>query len=120
MNKQHAVNAIRCLVMLWVLALMPGCDDAEKGNALSIDPASSDVSGRGATLLLTAMVAVEDEEVILPLAWSVQNPSLGGILSSAGMTAVYRSSGAIGQNVVFCKDRFGREGLAVINQGAGE
>lgn len=98
------------------MSVSSACDDAETGTSLQVDPPSSDVAGRGATVLLTASVADEDEEMIMPLKWSVSNPSLGGILRATGDSAVYESNGTIGQNVVICRDGLGREGLASVNQ----
>lgn len=107
-----------CMIpmVLLSMAMIAGCDDAEKGSALVVEPPESSVSGAGATVFLTARMVDEDDDAILPLSWHVQHPALGNILSAAGMTAVYRSNGAMGQNVVFCQDHLGREGLAVINQ----
>jgi hypothetical protein len=113
---------IGCLAAVaWMLGAA-GCEDAETSSALSVTPASSELIGRGATVVLTASMPGDiaptntSEEVILPLEWSVSNPSLGGIMRSAGHTAVYESNGTVGQNVVIAKDLFGREGLAAINQ----
>lgn len=104
------------LVCALALTLASGCEDAETGSGLTLTPASSELTGPGATVLLTASMPDEGDEVILPLTWSVSNPSLGGILRSAGYTAVYESNGRIGQNVVICRDGLGREGLASVNQ----
>lgn len=103
--------------------LMAGCDDAETDSALQIVPANSVITGQGTTLFLTASDpdAVDasatnlNDMAILPLQWSVSNPTLGRILSSAGYNAVYESHGGRGQNIVIVTDRFGREGLAVVN-----
>jgi hypothetical protein len=116
MKTKKAVKWWMGIALAGCMLMAAACDDAETGNALNVEPAESSLYGAGSTVLLTASVVGEDEEMILPLKWSVQNPSLGNILSSAGLTAVYRSNGAIGQNVVFCKDNYGREGLAVVNQ----
>jgi len=104
------------------LFLMIGCEDADTASVLVITPSSSEVSGIGATVMLKAgmgdalSVSNRSNQMILPLSWSVSNPSLGGIMSSRGYSAVYESRGKVGQNVVFVKDNYGREGLAVINQ----
>lgn len=118
-----------CKRMVWIGLLTvglafgtTGCDDAETGSALIVTPEDSEVAGNGSTVFLTAALASDDdptnrnEEIIYPLEWSVRNPTLGGIMNSSGNSAVYESNGARGQNVVFAKDQFGREGLAVINQ----
>jgi hypothetical protein len=111
-----------CSVLL-LLAQVTGCEDAETGSALSVTPSEAGLTGVGATSYFTAAARVEageatnrNEEIIYPLVWSVSNPALGGMMSSAGDSAVYESNGKKGQNVVFVKDQFGREGLAVINQ----
>lgn len=102
--------------------LAAGCEDADTGSAMSVTPETSNLSGQGATVVLTAklpgtsMVSNRSDQIILPLSWSVSNPSLGGILSSRGYTAVYESNGKDGQNVVIAEDAYGHEGLAVINQ----
>lgn len=113
------VIAITAVLLAFLAA---GCEDADTGSAMAIDPATSDLSGSGATVVLTAksLVAVtasnRSDQIILPVTWSVSNPSLGGIMSSRGYTAVYESNGRPGQNVVFAEDAYGREALAVINQ----
>jgi hypothetical protein len=106
-----------------LLVIMTGCEDAETGSALSVTPSEVNVTGVGATSYFTVAARVDageatnrNEEIIYPLVWSVSNPTLGGMMSSAGDSAVYESNGRKGQNVVFVKDGFGREGLAVINQ----
>jgi hypothetical protein len=106
-------GALACAL---VMTMSTGCEDAETGSGLTLDPPSADLTGQGATVSLTASMPEEGEEVILPLTWSVSNPSMGGILRSAGYTAVYESNGRIGQNVVICRDGLGREGLASVNQ----
>ena len=98
------------------LLISSGCEDAETGSGLILTPQDSALLGQGATVSITASMPDEDDEVILPLTWTVSNPSLGGILRSAGYTAVYESNGRIGQNVVICRDGLGREGLASVNQ----
>ena len=106
-----------------LMLLVTGCEDAETGSALTVTPSEVNVTGVGATSYFTAAARVDageatnrNEEIIYPLVWSVSNPTLGGLMSSAGDSAVYESNGRKGQNVVFVKDGFGREGLAVINQ----
>lgn len=117
MNKQKKSTWMGALVLAGWMVAMTGCEDAETASAaLSLSPPDAELTGRGATQVFTASVTVEEEDVYLPLQWSVSNPSLGGILSSSGMSAVYESNGTIGQNVVICRDALGREGLAAVNQ----
>ena len=123
MKTKRLIRLAGCLAAVVIMAGSAGCEDAETKSGLSVDPPSSDLIGRGATVVLTASmpgdIAVTtniNQEVILPLQWSVSNPSLGGIMRSAGYSAVYESNGAIGQNVIIVKDGYGREGLASVNQ----
>lgn len=123
MKTKRLIRLAGCLAAVVIMAGSAGCEDAETKSGLSVDPPSSDLIGRGATVVLTASmpgdIAVTtniNQEVILPLQWSVSNPSLGGIMRSAGYSAVYESNGTIGQNVIIVKDGYGREGLASVNQ----
>lgn len=131
------------LVLAGLLGFASGCgDDAETDTALSIDPAKSVITGQGTTVFLTvwdpdnavyesipaqrAKFGSQDSEttitnglssqIMLPLEWSVSNPSLGRIYMSRGYSAVYESLGGRGQNIVIVTDAVGREGLAVVEQ----
>jgi hypothetical protein len=114
-------KAVVALGVVGTLALA-GCDDAATGPVISVTPDSVDLTG-AKTVVLTAQggeagdtAAVPTNVLYMPLEWSVHNPQLGGIMSSAGHTAVYESNGRVGQNVVFVKDQSGREGVVAINQ----
>jgi hypothetical protein len=54
--------------------------------------------------------------LFLPLEWSVSDPSLGTIISSAGFSAVYRSTGKVGDNVVTVRDQGDAAGTTVVVQ----
>lgn len=123
MKTKRLIARAGCLVVIAIMAGAAGCEDAETRSGLTVDPPSSELIGRGATVVLTVSmpgdVAVTtniNQEVILPLRWSVSNPSLGGMMRSAGYSAVYESNGTIGQNVIMVTDGYGREGLAAVNQ----
>lgn len=98
------------------------CEDAETRSAIEVTPDHADLYGNGATAVFTAEAVFNpdttnrNEELVYPLEWSVSNPSLGGIMKSAGNSAVYESNGTRGQNVVIVRDQFGREGLAGVSQ----
>jgi hypothetical protein len=98
--------------------MLTGCDDARTADPIEMDPASVEVTGAG-SVVLRAMAPETDgagEALYMPLEWSVYNRSLGGVMSSAGHTAIYESNGKVGRNVVFVKDQSGREGIVAINQ----
>lgn len=117
-----------------LLGLAGGCEDAETDTALAVDPARSETTGKGETVVLT--VYDPDEEVynkasanssvsesnalnaqiLLPLEWRVSNGGLGRIASSAGYAAIYESYGTEGQNYVTVQDQIGRKGTAVVEQ----
>jgi hypothetical protein len=52
----------------------------------------------------------------LPLVWTASDAALGGIKSSAGVTAIYQSTGKVGNNVITVRDQGESEGIAVITQ----
>ena len=54
--------------------------------------------------------------LVMPLMWSVSNPSVGGILSASGLSAIYESNGTRGQNSVTVVDQSDAEGVAAIEQ----
>lgn len=109
-----------------VLAAVVGlcaCDETEQGTAVVVTPSSSTLYVPNATVVLTAAPAedgvVESNRVdalYLPLRWRVSDPAMGGISSQGGYTAVYVSTGRVGQNSVVVEDQAGSEGVAVINQ----
>lgn len=131
------------LVLAGWLGFAAGCgDDVETDTALAIDPAKSEITGQGTTVFMTvwdpdsavyetipsqrAKSGSQDSattltnglssQIMLPLEWSVSNPSLGRIYMCRGYSAVYESLGGRGQNIVVVTDAAGREGLAVVEQ----
>ena len=60
------------------LAFLPGCESSSEGSSsIDVTPASTELVGQG-SVLLTAASATE-QELFLPLVWSVENPALGAI-----------------------------------------
>ena len=105
------------------LMLAGGCDDAVTDGGLTVTPDVVDLIVPGSVVLTAArheQAAAADgtasAELLLPLEWSVLNPELGEVISRGGYDAVYVGQNRSGQNIVFVKDRNGREGLATINQ----
>ena len=125
-------------------------EDAETDTALAITPTKADIAGSGTTVVMTVYdpdegvygyspvyedenqankVSVDsgvnlssnlDSQIFLPLEWSVSQPELGIIRSSAGYVAVYESFGGRGQNIVMVHDQVGRAGIAVVNHRSAE
>jgi|GEM_PF-2903987 hypothetical protein len=127
------------LLAVALAAFGPGCgEDAETDTGLSIRRTADDcqdcaetkdpIYGYGyGSLFLTAcrgaccgdcMASSTNlaDRLFLPLEWSVSNPGLGQILASGGYSAVYRSVGGEGVNVVIVRDQAGREGIASVTQ----
>ena len=124
-------GAMRAAVLLaGVAALAIGftaCEDVIQGTAITVTPETSELIGANASVVLTASVPADGVSVsnqvdalFLPLVWSVRNPAMGRIASSEGYSAVYVSSGAIGQNTVTVRDQGGASGVAAVNQTAPE
>lgn len=107
-----AVTLVSCAVLAMV-----GCETTESMDGaitVTVSPAG-DLTGRLATATLTA-AAPTNAALALPLVWTVADPALGGIRASSGMTAVYESTGRVGNNVVTVRDQGQAEGIASITQ----
>ena len=95
---------------------MAGCENTTTSDtAITVTPDSVELKG-GATQVFTASVADTNVALNLPLVWTVGDSTLGLIKSSEGLTAVYESNGAIGNNTVTVRDQGEASGVAVINQ----
>ena len=102
------------LLAAFVLMSISGCEDRDTDKNISVTPQSTDLIGTGDTVVLVAADPVSD--IVMPLVWTVSNPSLGGIMSSSGDSAVYESNGTRGQNSITVRDDSEREGVAVVEQ----
>ena len=92
-----------------------GCESTSSGDlAIQVEPSSAVIAGQG-SVFFTAVVDT-NQNLVLPLEWSVDEPVLGRISESAGLSAVYVSSGAVGASAITVRDQSGRDGLAVVNQ----
>ena len=82
-------------VMTLVAGTLLGCDSQSiGGSGIIVEPTSADVIGEGSVLFTAAVETQQD--LILPLVWSVDNPTLGQISESAALSAVYVSADADG------------------------
>jgi hypothetical protein len=97
-----------------VLVSVSGCESRDKDANIAVTPQTTDLVGPGDTVVLVA--ADPDADLVMPLVWSVSNPSIGGILSASGDSAVYESNGTWGQNTITVLDQSDREGVAVVEQ----
>ena len=109
------------LVLVLVVALsvltgsILGCDStSSESSGILVEPPSAVIAGQG-SVFFTAVVDT-NRNLILPLEWSVDEAALGRISESAGLSAVYVSSGAQGASAITVRDQSGRDGLAVVNQ----
>lgn len=94
-----------------------GCETTESTDTvITVTPASPELEGALATQTLTASTASSNAVLALPLVWTVSDTSLGNIQASAGLSAVYTSTGKTGNNVVTVRDQGQAEGIATIIQ----
>lgn len=106
---------VTLLTLTLALTLTTGCDSSSSGSsAIEVTPATTDLAGRDSVILTAA--AANDIDLLLPLTWEVENPVLGRIVDSAGLSAVYESTGVEGTSAVTVTDQVGRDGVAVIRQ----
>lgn len=106
------------LVIATVVALaVVGCETTESASdaiVVTVSP-STELTGSLATATLTVN-ATTNSALALPLVWTVSDPNLGTIRASSGLTAVYQSTGRVGNNVVTVRDQGRAEGIATIVQ----
>jgi hypothetical protein len=93
--------------------LLTGCEQTSDVNGVTISPSDVTMTSSNSVQQFTAN---SSGSLGLPLVWSVQDPSLGVIVSSAGSNAVYGSTGVAGNQVITCEDQYGAEGFATVHQ----
>jgi hypothetical protein len=100
--------------------LIVGCESTETtGSAITVTLSASTITGKGAVTLTAASGGGGTNTtagLALPLVWTVSDAALGHIKSSAGVTAVYESSGKVGNNAITVYDQGDSEGVAVVVQ----
>ena len=98
---------------------LTGCESTETtGSAITVTLSASTITGKGAVTLTAASSGGTNATtgLALPLVWTVSDASLGDIKSSAGVTAIYESSGKVGNNAITVHDQGDSEGVAVVVQ----
>jgi len=110
--------SILSLMVLLGTFMVSGCEDGAGTTALVVTPVEVNLTSSSFSNTVTFSVSSNSlRELSLPLAWSVSNPFLGNIASSAGVSASYsRTPGRHGVNVVIVKDQYDAEGLATVRQ----
>ncbi len=101
------------------VAVLSGCESTETADtSITVTLSSSSISGKAAVTLTAALSGGTNSttELALPLVWTVSDSSLGGIKSSAGVTAIYESTGKHGNNAITVRDQGDSEGVAVVSQ----
>lgn len=101
------------------VVLFSGCESADGVDGLAIDPSSVSLTPAGGSnsVVFKATLNVTNR-LAYPLEWSVSDGSLGSISASTADSAVYKSTGKNGSNVVKARDQYGNEGVATVNQGS--
>ena len=113
-----ALVSTALMIVAAVGLLLAGCENTSTvSDVLTVTPASATVTNAGATVMFTVN-ATTNSTLVLPLTWSVANQSLGTILSSGALTAIYESTGAQGNNTITVRDRANNTGIALVNQPA--
>lgn len=104
--------------------LLVGCETGGASASLTVDPSSVDLTGaatNSATFTFTVVASTNDtvtglRPLSLPLTWTVSDPSLGSIVTSAGLSAGYVPTSLSGVNVITVRDQYGAEGVATVAQ----
>lgn len=123
MNRKDGGIALMVLVaglLSIVLALsgllLAGCDAVDTPDSvIAVTPSSTSVAAK-ATKVFTANPANSNAVLNLPLEWSVSDSSLGNIIASEGLNAVYLAGTATGNNIITVRDQGEAMGIAVVNQ----
>jgi hypothetical protein len=134
------VVSLVCMALVVAALGIVGCEDAQQSstwdnNVILFDPPSANISGAGATVVWTvsastntpnsvistntatgSSASARETVLYLPLAWSVSDPTLGVISSTANFTAIYVSTGKVGNNTIRVEDQAGSAGTTVVEQ----
>ncbi|OGV66896.1 MAG: hypothetical protein A2283_23085 [Lentisphaerae bacterium RIFOXYA12_FULL_48_11] len=111
--------AVIAASLIFAGVFLSGCESADGVDGLTLDPSSVSLTpGGGSNSVVFTAALNTTNELAYPLEWSVSDGSLGSISASTANSAVYRSTGKNGSNVVKAKDQYGNEGVATVNQGS--
>ena len=103
-------------------AFSVGCELSDSGNvsqnSLPVSPRSTNILTQASALFTVTVNS--NQNVVLPLRWSVDNPQLGNIVSAAGQSAIYQATRNTGSNTITVRDQGDKEGIAQITISAPE
>jgi hypothetical protein len=103
--------------LLAVNVLVTGCEStSSQEEVIKLTPVAATLSGGTPTVTFFAYAASTNTPLVLPLEWSVARSDLGRILNASGVSAVYESSGRVGNNTITVEDQVGQSGVASIEQ----
>ena len=112
-SKRWIAASAGILAVAWLLA---GCEGSSTNRGITLSPSSVALTNRTGAVTFTAAAVDTNQTLFLPLEWQVSDPSLGRIVSSFGITAVYEGFGGQGNNTVIVKDQSDSEGVALVQQ----
>jgi hypothetical protein len=118
MMKRREWSVAGCVMLMAAVIGIVGCESTDTtGAAITLTPSSATITDKDGSVVFVASAASTNVTLYLPLVWSVSDPKLGTIVSSGGLTAVYRRDGSDkGGNGVIVRDQVGAEGVAAVNQ----
>lgn len=95
--------------------MLTGCESTETvDNAITVTPSSAIVTTDVSMVTFTASLTSTNVSLILPLVWTVGDPTMGHIRAAEGVTAVYESTSKKGNNTVHVRDQGDSEGVATV------
>ena len=97
------------------MCVFSGCESAQGLDGLTISPSSVTLTPSSNIVAFTAILNVTNSNLALPITWSLKDESLGSIVSTTPLGAVYQGNGRTGNNVITARDQYGNEGAAAIS-----
>ncbi|MBU0676583.1 MAG: hypothetical protein KJ626_00570 [Verrucomicrobia bacterium] len=117
-TENNALIIFLCLSLAFGAVLMTGCEETTEssdGNVIIFSASTNVLTGVGAVVTWTVTNAA-DASLFLPLIWTADDTSLGNITAAEGVTAVYESTGKVGNNTVTVRDQGDAIGITVVIQ----
>jgi uncharacterized protein YceK len=119
MKKLHVWSVMGMALAVAVVTglLMSGCESSTTSDsAITITPNAASLTTSNMVATFTAAGVDTNTVLNLPLKWTVADSSLGTIQAQGGVTAIYLSTGKIGNNTVTVRDQAGEAGVAEVSQ----
>ncbi len=114
MKRLGIVGLIGIVVVAVVMGICGvGCDTVtDSSGAISFTTPLMTVTGRYAVVIT---VSDTNNNLYLPLIWSVSDSSLGDFTEQGGLTALYMGGTEVGINTITARDQGNAEGIMVVN-----